>query len=687
MNLDLELAMLRAMDPGVVIPGIDTETGIVEPESGWIGLDQLSTSIFAKIQYRPSTNSISVVGDNLVIENYDFGNVTVYVYGDNVTFKNCKFTNTTGYASLIQTANATGAVVENCTFDTTEAVGSATYIASLNYITITNNSFLNINNDAIDLRSGVVTGNYITGIGLATIAAHCDGIWVSNTNGPVLIENNYINIAANPDSPAGANNCVRITNELGGVSDVTVRNNILLGGSTGIDAGNGVNYAGRTGTYSNIEISDNYLGFARYGSFYLGQQLGVTSTNNVTIDYTNPIYSQRAWTDYVAQGIQTNVLITATTASNVATAAATGASTVYGDDIVGVHLTATKALETIFIGGASTQFYWGGAGLNIYSYLSPSDSTVTGSDAIGNFAVAKDVIDFHAIDANPLTTEHDSFTFIGSAAFSSAGGEVRVVQDTARNLTLIDVDLVGDNSADMEIRLAGLLDLTADNFALTAAQFAAVTAPFTTMASFATSQAELDLISGGFSIVDSAANVLANLGGLAADAANIDAVTLTDVSATAPALISLSASDAAADAAILADIVSPYVLRTVQSDGTTDVQGSGNGLTIKIGAGDHLVTGGGNNEIFYLESNFGSVTITDFSNKYADTTRDRIQLSTADFANWAQLVASGHASGANNEDTTFTSATTGSTLTVTGVAFSKFQTTDLQLYRDFSFHA
>ena len=80
--------------------------------------------------------------------------------------------------------------------------------------------------------------------------------------------------------------------------------------------------------------------------------------------------------------------------------------------------------------------------------------------------MSKDRIDLSAIQAN-LTVSGKHFTYIGSAPFTSAGAQVRVVQEPSSNLTLVEATLAGDSSPDLEIRLAGILNLTAANFVLT----------------------------------------------------------------------------------------------------------------------------------------------------------------------------------------------------------------------------
>ena len=75
----------------------------------------------------------------------------------------------------------------------------------------------------------------------------------------MTISDNFIDWTTNPNSVFYTNNCIRITSELGNVGNVTVTGNYLIGGSAVIDAGN----AG-SGSFSNISITNNYLGFGTY---------------------------------------------------------------------------------------------------------------------------------------------------------------------------------------------------------------------------------------------------------------------------------------------------------------------------------------------------------------------------------------------------------------------------------------
>ncbi len=153
---------------------------------------------------------------------------------------------------------------------------------------------------------------------------------------------------------------------------------------------------------------------------------------------------------------------------------------------------------------------------------------------------------------------------------------------------------------------------------------------------FVADQMTLNNIASGFAVVDTSANVQVQIAALQGDAAAVTSVTLSDSTAAAPAVLTLTAANAASDAAILAKIVSPYILDTT-ANGTTSVTGDGNGLAINVGVGDSVVTGGGLNETLIVGSNFGSMQITDFKTHYSDPSHDTISLATTDFENWATL--------------------------------------------------
>ena len=107
-----------------------------------------------------------------------------------------------------------------------------------------------------------------------------------------------------------------------------------------------------------------------------------------------------------------------------------------------------SASETVFVDG---QYMDGGVGANIFKYLTVRNTYVNSSvDAITNFDPVKDVIDLSWIGAYRglyRASPKANFTFIGTAPFSGAGGQVRYQYDAALNETFVEADVVGNSSA------------------------------------------------------------------------------------------------------------------------------------------------------------------------------------------------------------------------------------------------
>jgi hypothetical protein len=317
---------------------------------------------------------------------------------------------------------------------------------------------------------GPKTGSHITG--------HTDAISVLGTTGPVTISGNYIDWTNNPGEQT-TNNAIRVTSEGGNnVLGVNVTGNIILGGQNSIMTTQTAIHGTTTqGLMNNVVVSGNWIGFGVASDFATEGAIGANSTGvgtfsglNTIFDWTNQQYSTNAWAAYV-HGVGTTHLVTSS--GGAISGAASGSTTLYGGGFnVGMHGSANKT--TVFVGGAGGQIMVGGAGANIFKYLAISDSPANGAvDVVMNFDPDKDVIDLSAIDANLSVAGVQSFTFIGTAPFSGSGGQVRYQLDPTNNQTLVEADLAGDSAPDLEIRLSGLVNLSAADFALTSAQSSA----------------------------------------------------------------------------------------------------------------------------------------------------------------------------------------------------------------------
>ncbi len=375
--------MLRAADPGAVLPGVDTAVGNPLAAGSLIPASQITRSSSAPFWYDAVNNRVVVTQAGAVLSGINFGSATVFIEANNVTVKDCTFqAGGKEWYCIIQGTSCSGAVIEQNTFTGGSAANPlplAAFITSTTKISVLGNSFVNAPSDAVDLQNGVVSGNYFSGAGFSSNGLHPDAIWVGATTGPVTISNNFIDetyaAGATGVNNGMANSAVRITSESGNTSNVSVTGNVLLGGTYTVDPG-----IGGTGTFSNINVSRNFIGFGQYGALYPGAAPATTESGNVIFDFTNPAYSAQAWAAYRAAGVPTAHLIVSSGGTIVA---GSGSTTLYGAG-ARVHLFGGVG-ENNFVGGFGTQYLFGGPGANIFTELAISDSPVTGQDDIAYF--------------------------------------------------------------------------------------------------------------------------------------------------------------------------------------------------------------------------------------------------------------------------------------------------------------
>jgi hypothetical protein len=107
----------------------------------------------------------------------------------------------------------------------------------------------------------------------------------------------------------------------------------------------------------------------------------------------------------------------------------------------------------------------GGADNDVFKFADGEFGGVTRAtaDRIVDFATG-DKIDLSGVDANTLLASDQSFTFIGTGAFSHNAGELRFEQ-VAGN-TYLSGDTNGDGIADFMIKLDGLHTVGAGDLVL-----------------------------------------------------------------------------------------------------------------------------------------------------------------------------------------------------------------------------
>jgi Ca2+-binding RTX toxin-like protein len=119
------------------------------------------------------------------------------------------------------------------------------------------------------------------------------------------------------------------------------------------------------------------------------------------------------------------------------------------------------------IGGAGRDILIGGAGNDTFDFnlVSESPAGAASRDSInGGFAHGFDRIDLATIDANTLVAGNQAFSFIGAAAFSGVAGQLRYTNYSGT--VIIDADVNGDSTADMQILVAGTNFMSGTDFIL-----------------------------------------------------------------------------------------------------------------------------------------------------------------------------------------------------------------------------
>ncbi|MGK9232156.1 M10 family metallopeptidase C-terminal domain-containing protein [Inquilinus limosus] len=114
--------------------------------------------------------------------------------------------------------------------------------------------------------------------------------------------------------------------------------------------------------------------------------------------------------------------------------------------------------DDVLNGGGGADRLAGGAGADTFVFSSFRDSPAAAPDRINDFSQSEgDTIDLSAITGG-------TGSFIGTEEFSGTAGEVRILVGTSQTAVYVDVN--GNGTADVQIRLLGAITLTADDFVL-----------------------------------------------------------------------------------------------------------------------------------------------------------------------------------------------------------------------------
>ncbi|MGO1077576.1 calcium-binding protein [Inquilinus sp. CA228] len=139
-----------------------------------------------------------------------------------------------------------------------------------------------------------------------------------------------------------------------------------------------------------------------------------------------------------------------------------------GDELIGSgggNVLAGNAGDDVLFGGAGADLLNGGIGADRFVFASTRDSIPGLVDSIRDFSRAQgDRIDLAQVDADVFAAGDQAFSFIGTAAFTGAAGQLRFQTNGAATTVSADVD--GDMIADFQLTLTGAIALTAADFVL-----------------------------------------------------------------------------------------------------------------------------------------------------------------------------------------------------------------------------
>jgi serralysin len=130
-----------------------------------------------------------------------------------------------------------------------------------------------------------------------------------------------------------------------------------------------------------------------------------------------------------------------------------GNNTVQGGSLVDT-VTGGELIDKL-AGNGGADVLTGGAGSDIFKFRNASDSGLeAAADRITDFVIGTDRLNFVRIDANAGLAGDQAFSFVGTGAFSGGGaGSIRY-QNSGSDL-LVQVDVDGNGTADMEVILQG----------------------------------------------------------------------------------------------------------------------------------------------------------------------------------------------------------------------------------------
>lgn len=238
--------------------------------------NETNTGVRSGVSLTPS-GGVVVTRSDTVISGLDIKG-GVYIKASNVTLIDSKVTSASFYIVRIE-PGVTGTVIQNCEINGTGKENDGSYGIIGQGTFIANNIYNVENGIGVSGADTLIRDNYIHDL-LASGSPHYDGIQVDGGNSNLTIQHNTV---INSYTQTSA---VMIDNYFGPVSNVTVENNILIGGGYTVYSDGQFN----GGSIVGVSFTNNRMGRGKWGyrSFVKNTPSWRGNVDHVTGRYLGP---------------------------------------------------------------------------------------------------------------------------------------------------------------------------------------------------------------------------------------------------------------------------------------------------------------------------------------------------------------------------------------------------------------
>jgi hypothetical protein len=374
--------------------------------------DATNTGVPAGVDLTPYNGNLVINTPGAVISGLDIQG-TVFIEAPNVTLEDCQITSADYWVVEIR-GGMTGVTVQNCTINGVGTGEGSSGIEGMG--TFLNNNIYNVENGiTLDGGDTLIQGNYIHDL-LASGSPHYDGIQIDGDVSNVTILGNTV---INPWTQTSA---VMIDNYFGPISNITVDNNLLVGGGYTIYVDAHFNNS----PVSDVSITNNHMGPGYFG---------ITDFNGTSPVYEGNVNDGDALAQMLNQCGQT---LTGTAPANSTAALSDGTHSFTVTDSIGGMISPPSSPLSVTVDMVAPA-------QPVIASFSPDTGTI-GDGIMSDHTL----ILTGTAEANRTVKVYDGATLLGTAAAKGTGAwsdATGTLSHNTHSFTATDTDAAGNVSA------------------------------------------------------------------------------------------------------------------------------------------------------------------------------------------------------------------------------------------------